>query len=38
MVGSLTGAVTSQRVTEVYKGKLKLDFNINCRAQWYKLA
>jgi hypothetical protein len=24
MVGSLTGAVTSQRVTEVHKGKLKL--------------
>jgi hypothetical protein len=27
MVGSLTGAVTSQRVTEVYKGKLKLDID-----------
>jgi hypothetical protein len=27
MVGSLTGAVTSQRVTEVCKGRLRLDGN-----------
>ncbi len=27
MVGSLTGAVASQRVTEVYKGRLRPDGN-----------
>ena len=27
MVGSLTGAVASQRVTEARKGKLRLDGN-----------
>ena len=38
MVGSLTGAVASERVTEAREGKLRLVGNQLFRVQWQKLA
>ena len=38
VVGSLTGAVASQMVTEAPKGPLSLDGNQALRVQWHKGA